>query len=348
MHTSDFNYHLPPESIAQTPVTPRDQSKLMVVDCESNKVEHKHFCDLDALLQPDDVLVCNNSAVIPARLFVHKKRQLNAIEIFLLKETDTPNTWKALAKPRKKLITGETLFLLQKHSAEPSSYVVTIVSKEEDGTVLVSFAEQPIKEIWKTCGNTPLPPYITEREADTEEKYQTIYADRGGSVAAPTAGLHFTPELMQRLLEKGISIEYVELQVGLGTFKPVKADTLEGHHMHSEWCQIDSATANRLNAYKSEGRRIIAVGTTSVRVLESVATDAGVLAEQAGETDIFIYPGYTWKFVDGLITNFHLPQSTLLMLVSSLWDRERLLDAYEVAVAKDYRFYSFGDAMLIV
>jgi S-adenosylmethionine:tRNA ribosyltransferase-isomerase len=346
MRTQDFSYHLPKSSIAQTPVTPRDRSKLMVINRDTDTLAHHIFADLTDILGPNDVLVCNQSAVFPARLFVTTETRVAPIEVFLLKNT-TDNQWQALARPRKKLTLNTPLNIINT-TKQASDYTLNVVAKHEDGTITVDFGKQSIHSIWSSCGHTPLPPYITEREQDTSSKYQTVYANQTGSVAAPTAGLHFTERLIAELLQTGVSIEYVTLHVGLGTFLPVKTDSLEEHKMHSESYMLDEQTAERLNTYKQQGKRIIAVGTTSVRVLESAANSQGQLTAQDTETEIFIYPGYQWKFVDGLITNFHLPESTLLMLVSALWEKDKVLDAYTLAVQENYRFYSFGDAMLIV
>ena len=340
MDVKDFDYDLPEELIAQDPLEDRSSSRLMVLDKKTGDIEHKIFRDVVDYLQPGDCLVLNNTKVIPARLFGVKEGTEAKIEILLLKRKEN-DIWETLVKPGKKckpvvkisfgegLLTGEVLEVV------------------EDGNRLIRFHYDGIfEEILDQLGQMPLPPYITHQLKD-KNRYQTVYAKYDGSAAAPTAGLHFTPELLQQIRDMGIDIAEVTLHVGLGTFRPVKVDTIEEHHMHSEFYRIEQSEADKINRAKANGHRVIAVGTTSTRTLESAAEEDGTLREKSGWTDIFIYPGYKFKVIDALITNFHLPQSTLVMLVSALAGREHILAAYKKAVEEKYRFFSFGDAMLI-
>lgn len=339
MNTNDFDYELDPSFIAQHPEDKRSESKLMVLDRENNTIEHKHFYDIIDYLNPGDVLVVNNSRVIPARLYGSREGKEESIEVLLLKNIKD-NKWECLVRPGRKMkISTKIVF-----SDKLTGLVVDIT---EEGHRIIEFEYEGIfNEILEEIGNMPLPPYITERLED-KSKYQTVYAKLDGSVAAPTAGLHFTEELLNKIREKGIDIAYVTLHVGLGTFKPVSDDKIENHKMHSEYYILDTQNYEIIKNAKDNGGNVIAVGTTSIRTLESIASKFGELKPDADWTDIFIYPGYEFKVVDNLITNFHLPKSTLIMLVSSLYDRERILEAYEEAKKNNYRFFSFGDAMLI-
>ncbi|MGY3775942.1 tRNA preQ1(34) S-adenosylmethionine ribosyltransferase-isomerase QueA [Helcococcus sueciensis] len=339
MNTNDFDYELDPSFIAQHPEDKRSESKLMVLDRENNTIEHKHFYDIIDYLNPGDVLVVNNSRVIPARLYGSREGKEESIEVLLLKNIKD-NKWECLVRPGRKM----KIFTKIVFSDKLTGLVVDIT---EEGHRIIEFEYEGIfKEILEEIGNMPLPPYITERLED-KSKYQTVYAKLDGSVAAPTAGLHFTEELLNKIREKGIDIAYVTLHVGLGTFKPVSDDKIENHKMHSEYYILDTQNYEIIKNAKDNGGNVIAVGTTSIRTLESIASKFGELKPDADWTDIFIYPGYEFKVVDNLITNFHLPKSTLIMLVSSLYDRERILEAYEEAKKNNYRFFSFGDAMLI-
>ena len=339
MNTNDFDYELDPSFIAQHPEDKRSESKLMVLDRENNTIEHKHFYDIIDYLNPGDVLVVNNSRVIPARLYGSREGKEESIEVLLLKNIKD-NKWECLVRPGRKM----KIFTKIVFSDKLTGLVVDIT---EEGHRIIEFEYEGIfNEILEEIGNMPLPPYITERLED-KSKYQTVYAKLDGSVAAPTAGLHFTEELLNKIREKGIDIAYVTLHVGLGTFKPVSDDKIENHKMHSEYYILDTQNYEIIKNAKDNGGKVIAVGTTSIRTLESIASKFGELKPDADWTDIFIYPGYEFKVVDNLITNFHLPKSTLIMLVSSLYDRERILEAYEEAKKNNYRFFSFGDAMLI-
>ena len=338
MKLSDFMYELPEEKIAQTPVEPRDHSRLMVVHRGDHSVEHKHFYDIIDYLKPGDVLVVNETRVIPARLLGVKPTG-SACEILLLKQL-APKRWETLVRPGKKLKPGAQVIFGE------GRLVATIAETTADGGRIVDFeCEGTMEAALDALGEMPLPPYIHEK-LENRERYQTVYARHEGSAAAPTAGLHFTPELMERIRAKGVEIVPVLLHVGLGTFRPVKVDNVEDHEMHSEYFEVTQEAAQRINAARERGGRIIAVGTTSVRTLESAAENGRLLARR-GDTKIFITPGYKYQMVDALITNFHLPGSTLLMLVSALYDREHILDVYNTAVRENYRFFSFGDAMLI-
>lgn len=339
MNTNDFDYELDPSFIAQNPQDKRSESKLMVLDRENKTIEHKHFYDIIDYLNPGDVLVANNSKVIPARLYGSRKGKEEALEVLLLKNIKN-SKWECLVKPGRKMkINTEIVF------SDKLSGLVTGIT--EEGHRIIDFKYDGIfNEILEEIGNMPLPPYIKEKLKD-KSKYQTVYAKFDGSVAAPTAGLHFTKELLEKIQKKGVYIAYVTLHVGLGTFKPVSDEKVENHKMHSEYYILDKENFDIIKKAKENNGKVIAVGTTSIRTLESIASKYGELRPDADWTDIFIYPGYEFKVVDNLITNFHLPKSTLIMLVSTLYSRQRILEAYEEAKKKDYRFFSFGDAMLI-
>ena len=340
MDVKDFDYDLPEELIAQDPLEDRSSSRLMVLDKKTGDIEHKIFRDVVDYLQPGDCLVLNNTKVIPARLFGVKEGTEAKIEILLLKRKEN-DIWETLVKPGKKCKPGVKI------SFGEGLLAGEVLEVVEDGNRLIQFHYDGIfEEILDQLGQMPLPPYITHQLKD-KNRYQTVYAKYDGSAAAPTAGLHFTPELLQQIRDMGIDIAEVTLHVGLGTFRPVKVDTIEEHHMHSEFYRIEQSEADKINRAKANGHRVIAVGTTSTRTLESAAEEDGTLREKSGWTDIFIYPGYKFKVIDALITNFHLPQSTLVMLVSALAGREHILAAYKKAVEEKYRFFSFGDAMLI-
>ena len=339
MKLSDFMYDLPEARIAQTPVEPRDHSRLMILHRDTHEIEHRHFYDIIEYLNPGDALVVNETRVIPARLYGERPSG-GVCEVLLLKQL-TPKRWETLVRPGKKLKPGaEVIF-------GNGRLTCKVLETTEVGGRIVEFeCEGSFEAALDALGEMPLPPYIHER-LENRERYQTVYARQEGSAAAPTAGLHFTPELMQRIREKGVDIIPVLLHVGLGTFRPVKVENIEEHEMHTEYFEVSEDAANRINAARMRGGRVVAVGTTSVRTLESAARD-GKLQAMRGDTDIFIRPGYRYQMVDALITNFHLPGSTLLMLVSALYDREHILAAYETAVRDEYRFFSFGDAMLIL
>lgn len=340
MKTTDFDYFLPEELIAQTPVEPRDASRMLVYDRKTGEVLHKHFYDLPSFLKAGDVLVRNNTKVLPARMYGYTPNG-GKVEILLLKRFDL-NEWEVLVKPGKKAKKGTVLFVSEELKAE----IMDII--EDSGGRRVRFIYDGVfEDIISRVGEMPLPPYITEKLKD-RSRYQTVYAKTDGSAAAPTAGLHFTDRLLTELKEKGVEIVDILLHVGLGTFRPVKADEVTEHKMHSEYYEISEAAAERINLAKKEGRRVIAVGTTSVRTLESVADENGFVKAQKGNTEIFIYPPYKFKCVDSLITNFHLPKSTLVMLVASMTGREKILELYNLAVEKRYRFFSFGDACLFL
>lgn len=339
LSTRDFWYDLPESLIAQTPAEPRDSSRLLVYDRETEEVRHRIFREIGEELREGDVLVLNNTRVQPVRLLGRKETGAN-IEFLLMKRLDL-ETFEAVVRPGKKLRPGTRVTFSEELSAE-------VLSETDFGGRVVKFSFDGVfEDILERVGNMPLPPYIHERLED-KQRYNTVYAAHNGSAAAPTAGLHFTPALMQSLRERGIVFEEVLLHVGLGTFRPVKVENVTEHKMHSEYYEVSAETAARLNAYKREGRRIVAVGTTSVRTLESAADENGILHAGKGETSIFIYPPYRFKFVDALVTNFHLPESTLIMLVSALVGREKTLALYDLAVREGYRFFSFGDAMMIV
>lgn len=339
MKTSDFFYDLPEELIAQTPLAKRDSSRLMTLNRTSGETGHFHFSDLPIFLNPEDCLVVNDSRVLPARLLGHRSTG-GGVEVLLLRDLGD-NTWECLTKPGRKTQPGTEL------SFGDGLLRATVVGAREDGNKLVQFHYGGIfLEILEQLGKMPLPPYIHE-ELENAERYQTVYSRALGSAAAPTAGLHFTPELLQIIGEKGVRIAPITLHVGLGTFRPVKAEELQDHHMHAEFCMLTQKTADILNDTREKGGRIVCVGTTSCRTLESFAADDGSFTERSGWTDIFIYPGYRFKAMDALVTNFHLPESTLLMLISAFAGREHVLAAYEEAVRERYRFFSFGDAMFI-
>ena len=341
MKTSDFYYELPKELIAQTPVEPRDSSRLLVLNKENGQIEHKHFYDIIDYLNPGDLLVCNDSRVLPARIFGIKDNTGARVEFLLLKQVGT-NRWETLCKPGKKAREGT------KFTFGEGILRATVVQVKDDGNRVVDFeCEDNFFATLDKIGQMPLPPYITEELKD-KERYQTVYSHELGSAAAPTAGLHFTKELMKKIKSKGVGIAYVTLHVGLGTFRPVKVDDVTKHKMHSEHWELSADAADRLNAAKSAGKRVICVGTTSVRVLESAVSDDGTFKASHGETSIFIYPPYKFKAVDGLITNFHLPESTLIMLVSAFCGREETLKVYNEAVKERYRFFSFGDCCLFL
>ena len=338
MKTHDFYYDLPPELIAQTPLKQRDSSRLLVLDRETGAVEHRHFHDILDYLHPGDCLVLNDSRVLPARL-LGRRATGGAVEVLLLRDTGN-DTWECLTKPGRKTPVGAEL------SFGEGLLTAEVVGAKEDGNKLLRFRYEGIfLELLERLGKMPLPPYIKE-ELQDQERYQTVYSRVNGSAAAPTAGLHFTPELLAEIEAKGVHLAWVTLHVGLGTFRPVKAEEITDHHMHAEFCMLSAETAALLNRTRAAGGRIICVGTTSCRTLESFAAEDGSFTERSGWTDIFIYPGYRFKAMDALITNFHLPESTLIMLVSAFAGRENVLNAYKIAVEERYRFFSFGDACL--
>ena len=350
LRTSDFYYNLPEELIAQTPIEPRDHSRLLVLD--KGEIAHKHFYDIIDYLKEGDTLVINDSKVIPARIYGEKIRpqgeefvhEASKIETLLLKQIES-DKWEVLLRPAKKVKIGGTI-------RYGDILTATVEAMVEDGNRIVSFSYDKTKytniyEVLNIIGSMPLPPYITKKLED-KDRYQTVYARENGSAAAPTAGLHFTKELMAKIEAKGVKIVPVMLHVGLGTFRPVKADKLTDHIMHSEFITVTEESARIINERKAKGGRVIAVGTTSCRTLESATDDNGIVQPLAANTGIFIYPGYRFKAIDALITNFHLPESTLLMLVSALAGKENIMNAYNTAVEEKYRFFSFGDAMLIL
>ena len=339
MKTADFDFDLPEELIAQTPLERRDASRLLTLDRRTGETGHFHFYDLPAFLRPGDCLVMNNSRVLPARL-IGRRPTGGACEVLLLTDRGE-GLWECLVRPGRKLKTGAEV------SFGAGELTAAVEAEIEDGKRLVRFHWQGVfLEVLERLGKMPLPPYI-KAELPDQERYQTVYSEISGSAAAPTAGLHFTPELLKQLEKMGVKLSYITLHVGLGTFRPVKAENIQDHEMHAEFCQISQETADRINETRRSGGRVICVGTTSCRTLESFASEDGTLSQRSGWTNIFIYPGYRFKVMDGLITNFHLPQSTLLMLVSALAGREHVLAAYQEAVRERYRFFSFGDAMLI-
>lgn len=340
MKTSDFDFYLPQELIAQTPLERRDSSRLMTLDKTTGQIGHRHFYDLPQYLRPGDCLVLNDSRVLPARLIGHRPTG-GACEVLLLTDKGD-NVWECLVRPGRKLKPGaEVIF------GDGSLLTATVESEIEDGKRLVRFHYQGIfLEILEQLGKMPLPPYI-KAELQDNERYQTVYSKVMGSAAAPTAGLHFTKELLAHIREMGVKVCYVTLHVGLGTFRPVKAEDILDHEMHSEFCMISKESADVINETKKNGGRVVCVGTTSCRTVESLANEDGTMEERSKWTNIFIYPGYKFKVLDALVTNFHLPESTLIMLVSALAGREHVLAAYGEAVREKYRFFSFGDAMLI-
>ena len=339
MKLSDFDYELPEELIAQTPIQNRDQSRLMILNKNTGEIEHKHFYDILDELNKGDVLVLNDTKVIPARIIGTKEETGAVIELLLLKDLGS-NIWECLSRPAKRLKVGTIISFSDKLKAE-------VIEKKEDGIVHVKLIYTGIlMEILDLLGSMPLPPYIHEKLQD-KSRYQTVYAKNIGSAAAPTAGLHFTKELLEKIKDKGVEVLFVTLHVGLGTFRPVEVENVLEHHMHSEFYQMSKMVAERLNLAKQEHRKIYAVGTTSVRTLETIIHKYHEFRECSGNTEIFIYPGFQFQALDGLITNFHLPKSTLLMLVSALSSKEYILNAYREAIKNRYRFFSFGDAMFI-
>lgn len=340
MKTSDFYYDLPKELIAQDPLEDRSSSRLLHLSMKDGSIEHRHFTDILEYLHEGDCLVINDTRVIPARLYGHKEETGALIEILLLKRKEN-DTWECLVKPGKKARPGARI------TFGDGILKGEILDVVDEGNRLIRFEYDGIfEEILDQLGEMPLPPYITHKLKD-KNRYQTVYAKNDGSAAAPTAGLHFTEDLLKKVEEKGVKIAHVTLHVGLGTFRPVKVDDVEQHHMHSEFYVVEEDQAKLINDTKKQGGRVISVGTTSCRTLESAAGKDGILRAGSGWTDIFIYPGYRFKMIDGLITNFHLPESTLLMLVSALAGKDKIMAAYEEAVKQRYRFFSFGDAMLI-
>lgn len=340
MKTSDFYYDLPEELIAQTPAEKRDHSRLMVLSLKDGSVTHRRFYDICDYFKAGDCLVLNDTKVLPARLYAQRKGGIAPVEILLLKDMGG-DVWECIVKPGKKLREGAEIYC-----GNELSGVITDVLP--DGNRLIKFSYDGIfLELLDKLGTMPLPPYIKEKLAD-KNRYQTVYAEKDGSAAAPTAGLHFTPELLNKLSEKGVETVKITLHVGLGTFRPVKEENIKDHLMHTEYYSVSESAAERINEARKKGGRVIACGTTSCRTLETVSLDNGLVSAGSGNTDIFIYPGYKFKCVDGLITNFHLPESTLIMLVSALAGRERVLNAYAEAVREKYRFFSFGDAMLLI
>ena len=340
MKTNDFYFDLPEDLIAQVPLKNRDESRLMTLDKNTGEVKHKTFRDILECLNDNDILVLNNTRVIPARLFGFKAETNAEIEILLLSRKDI-NTWEALTKPAKRLKLGTRIIF-------GDGLLIGVVKElQEEGIRTIEFEYEGIfEDVLDRLGNMPLPPYIHEKLED-KERYQTVYSKVTGSSAAPTAGLHFTPEILLELKNKGVQIEYVTLHVGLGTFRPVKAESIFDHTMHKEYFEIAEDVKNRLNEAKKNGKRIVCVGTTSVRTLESSANIINNLDKDSGWTDIFIYPSYEFKFVDAMITNFHLPESTLIMMISAFAGKNYIMDAYEEAIKEKYRFFSFGDAMYI-
>ena len=339
MKKSDFYFDLPEELIAQTPLERRDASRLLTLDKTTGAVEHHHFYQLPQFLRPNDCLILNDSRVLPARLLGHRSTG-GAVEVLLLRDLGD-GKWECLTRPGRKTQPGTAL------SFGDGELTATVVDAIADGNKIVQFHYEGIfLEVLERLGKMPLPPYI-KAELQDNERYQTVYSKVMGSAAAPTAGLHFTPELLQQIQNMGVNLCYVTLHVGLGTFRPVKAEDIQDHEMHSEFCQISQETADVINRTKARGGRVICVGTTSCRTVESFAAEDGTMTARSGWTNIFIYPGYRFKVLDALITNFHLPQSTLIMLVSALAGREHVLAAYEEAVKERYRFFSFGDAMFI-
>ncbi|HBF6022325.1 TPA: tRNA preQ1(34) S-adenosylmethionine ribosyltransferase-isomerase QueA [Clostridioides difficile] len=340
MKTSDFKFDLPQELIAQVPIEDRASSRLMVLDKETGNIEHKVFRDIIEYLNPGDCLVLNNTRVIPARLIGEKLETGGKIEFLLLKRTEE-DTWQALVKPGKRAKVGT------KFSFGNGKLIGEVVDLSDEGSRIIKFHYDGIfEEILDELGNMPLPPYITAR-LDEKERYQTVYSKHNGSAAAPTAGLHFTEELLNKIKEKGVDIAFVTLHVGLGTFRPVKVEDVLNHKMHSEYYMVSQEAADKINRAKENGKNVICVGTTSCRTIESACNEDGKMKETSGWTEIFIYPGYKFKVLDKLITNFHLPESTLIMLVSAICGKDNVLNAYNEAVKERYRFFSFGDAMII-
>ena len=340
MKASEFDFYLPEELIAQHPLEKRDESRLMILDKKTGEIEHKKFYNIIDYLNEGDTLVLNNTRVLPARLIGEKENTGGKIEFLLLKRIDK-DRWECLAKPGKSARVG------RKFTFGDGKLKAEVVDVLEDGNRIVEFKYEGIfEEVLDALGEMPLPPYIHEKLED-KERYQTLYSKEDGSAAAPTAGLHFTKELLQKIKDKGVNVVYLTLHVGLGTFRPVKVENIEDHEMHSEYYTMSKETANIINETKKKGKRVISVGTTSTRTLETIGDSNGMVREASGWTNIFIYPGYKFKVVDNLITNFHLPESTLIMLVSTLAGKEHVLNAYNEAVKEKYRFFSFGDAMFI-
>ena len=340
MKTHDFWYELPEELIAQTPLEQRDASRLLVLDRVSGEINHRHFYDVIDYLKPGDCLVMNDSRVLPARLLGHRPTG-GAVEVLLLRDLGDKK-WECLCKPGRKMQPGNEVIF------GDGELTATVLEVREDGNRVVEFHYEGIfLEVLERLGKMPLPPYI-KAELSNQERYQTVYSKEVGSAAAPTAGLHWTPELLEKARKKGVKLAFVTLHVGLGTFRPVKAEEISEHHMHAELCMLSQETADILNETKRAGGRVICVGTTSCRTLESLVNEDGTFEAKSKWTEIFIFPGYTFKAMDGLITNFHLPESTLVMLVSAFAGREHVLAAYEEAVRERYRFFSFGDAMCIL
>lgn len=340
MKVSDFDFYLPEELIAQHPLEKRDSSKLMVLDKKTGEIEHKHFQDIVDYLNIGDTIVLNNTRVMPARLIGEKVETGGKIEFLLLKRLEG-DKWECLAKPGKRAKIG------QKFTFGEGKLTCTVIDIVEEGNRIIEFSYEGIfEEVLDQLGEMPLPPYITEKLED-KERYQTVYSKEKGSAAAPTAGLHFTEDLLSKIKAKGVNVAYLTLHVGLGTFRPVKVEDINDHTMHSEYYHLDKENADLINETKKRGNKVIAVGTTSTRTLETIADENGFVKEQSGWTDIFIYPGYKYKVVDNLITNFHLPESTLIMLVSALAGKENVMNAYKEAVNEKYRFFSFGDSMFI-
>ena len=341
LNIEDFDYHLPESLIAQTPLKNRDQSRLLVLGRNSGNIEHKHFKDVINYLETGDTLVLNDTRVMPARLFGLKEETGAKVEMLMLTRIEN-NDWEVLLKPAKRIKVGNKLSF-----GEGKIIAECIEELDQGGRIMRLHYEGILEERLNELGEMPLPPYIKER-LDDPDRYQTVYAKESGSAAAPTAGLHFTDELLDEIRAKGINIAFITLHVGLGTFRPVSVEDINDHEMHSEYYQMTQETANLLNQTKKEGHRIISVGTTSTRTLETIRRNYNEFVAVSGWTDIFIYPGFTYKAIDGLITNFHLPKSTLVMLVSAFSSRENILNAYKEAVKLEYRFFSFGDAMLII
>ncbi|HPG92842.1 MAG TPA: tRNA preQ1(34) S-adenosylmethionine ribosyltransferase-isomerase QueA [Clostridia bacterium] len=340
MKTKDFYYNLPEELIAQTPIEPRDASRMLVYDRKTKNISHEHFFDIEKYLKKGDLLVINNTKVLPARIYGYRPNTNGKVEFLLLKRLDI-NHWETLTKPGRATKIGDKVVFSDELTAEITDII-------DDGVRIARFSYDGVfEDIISRLGEMPLPPYIKEKLTD-KQRYNTVYSKIDGSSAAPTAGLHFTVDLMKKLENKGVEFAEVLLHVGLGTFRPVKEDEITDHKMHSEFYEINDINAEKINKAKREGRRIIAVGTTSVRVLESVADDNGIVKPCKGDTEIFIYPPYKFKCVDALVTNFHLPESTLLMLVSAFCGREETLRVYDEAVKEKYRFFSFGDATFFI
>ncbi len=339
MKTSDFDYNLPQELIAQTPLTPRDSSKLLVYDKSKDMVYHNHFYDITKYLKAGDLLVLNETKVIPARLYGKKQGKEKEYEVLLLKRINL-NVWEVIIRGLKSVKIGDSIYF-------DTDFYVTLKEKLQDGVCVAEFFYEGIFEnLLDKYGNMPLPPYITQK-LEEKEKYQTVYAKQEGSAAAPTAGLHFTPKLLNKAEQMGVEIVKITLHIGLGTFRPMKEEHIADHIMHSEYYEVSKESADKINMAKAQNRRVICVGTTSVRTLESCANSKGVVQAGSNNTDIFIYPGYKFKVTDGIITNFHLPKSTLIMLICAFLGKDKTLEIYKKAVEEKYRFFSFGDAMFL-